>query len=79
MHRFLRASPASDSLLGAGMDYTTGKDIRRLVAVQVRGLGLGLTLDGDVCLGVWRTCTLHCTVRRQMLHQQRCSGRNASV
>ena len=35
MHRFLRADPAPDSLLGAGMDYGTGRDIRRMVAVQV--------------------------------------------
>ena len=51
MHRFLRAAPASDSLLGAGMDYSTGKDIRRMVAVQVG--------QGDIALVC---CTVLCFV-----------------
>ncbi|KAL4448106.1 hypothetical protein ABPG75_005325 [Micractinium tetrahymenae] len=33
MHRFLRADPAADALLRAGVDYATGADIRRAVSV----------------------------------------------
>lgn len=34
MHRFLRAGPAPDALLRGGVDFATGRDIRRAVAVN---------------------------------------------
>jgi hypothetical protein len=33
MHRFLRPAPAPDSLLGAGVDYGSGREVSRRVAV----------------------------------------------